>query len=176
MWEKNTIDKHSEHCGWDACQISKQYNYSNYLSLDFEPSWNLSTVECLYNAVQYDKRFHTALRGLMHSITHTIKSQITPPYLTLTGELWHENWPLYNGTPLYKTSDWMLKLAFISIPQTQHNGHMCQNKLCGNQGFVAGNCSENISLALYWCCMSTMDLKSLATPLLFQQFVQVNNK
>ena len=37
-----------------------------------------STVECRYNAFQYNAVFHTALRWLNENINFSVKSQITP--------------------------------------------------------------------------------------------------
>ena len=62
-----------------------------------------TTVECHYNMI-----LHTALQWLRQDINPESEPTEDTPYLTLTGDLWHifcehfgENWPHYNGTPLY---------------------------------------------------------------------------
>ena len=65
------------------------------------------TVECYYNAVQYNKILHTSLQGLRQNINQRLNLQKNNPYLALTGKLrsvfceyiW-ENWLHYNGTAL----------------------------------------------------------------------------
>ena len=59
------------------------------------------TVECRYNAVQYNIVLHTSLQEVRQNINQKLNPQ-------KTGELWGvfrkyfvENWPRYNGTALY---------------------------------------------------------------------------
>ena len=39
---------------------------------------DISTVECRYNAVQYNAIFYTALHWLKQNINQSVKAQITP--------------------------------------------------------------------------------------------------
>ena len=76
--------------------------------------YQVSTVECHHNAVQYNM--------ILHRSTHESEfAFITDsPYLALMGELWGvccceefgENWPRYNGTALY----------FVVLPYTWNTG------------------------------------------------------
>ena len=67
----------------------------------------ICTVECHYNAVQYNTISHTALHWLKQNINQSWITNYNP-YLDLMGELWgvfYEysvgNWPCFSGTTLY---------------------------------------------------------------------------
>ena len=81
--------------------------------LDCFPQVNTSwkrrkgTVECRYNAVEYNTIMHTPLHWLRQNINQCLHSQKTPHILSFRGELWvvyceyfGENWPRFNGAAL----------------------------------------------------------------------------
>ena len=55
----------------------------------------INTVECRYNAVQYNKILHTALQWRGQNINRRLNLQNS-----------RENWPRYNGTKLYSWRMW----------------------------------------------------------------------
>ena len=117
-------------------KYSVQHNNKSRMSLRLW-AWNLyfvhlwtlllTTVRCHYNAVSCNMIFHTSLHWLTQNINQRLDSQKTLhsssslSYGVSIVKIWGENWPCYNGTTLYLSTQ----------PPTGLHNHLPDSKVHG---------------------------------------------